>query len=760
MAARVTASAAQLILRWPRSVLLLLLAVLGLLVARLPQLEVDVSARTLLAADAPELSAWRATVKSFHLHEQVVVTVATPQDIASPTTRGLLDRLQRELSRVAGVAKVTSVLDAPLLHQVPGPLSQLEGNRRSLRSPDVDLAKAREELLASPLFREVLIGRDGRVSALWVELRESPPSAATLAALRKVLEHHAGSARLTLSGESVVADELMRVARADLLCLPLAVLAVMLVLIAAGTRRPPVLEAVCGSYAALATVGGWQLGHAVIGPVPAAALPLVVVIAVSFAFTLRVSYKLHVSLSAGDPHSVLTATVEHALNASLPATGVLLMLAQTLSLSPLLPVHDLGHLLLLGLASAWLAAFGVGPCLLAVARRRPQALAPVPLGVPARWLSVALAAALAVAAVGGLHRFIEESGLESYARADSPLRAALAVVDREFGGALSVDLVISLPAPPPIQARAPLVDDLYRGSVGDGATEDDWFTSTRVQRIKALHGYLEQQPTVGRVLSLASLLEVARRANGGVELSPFEMNLMYRRLPRAVRSALIDPYVMPDRSEARLHLSMHNVPAGLTRATVLARIEHDLTTRFGFGAKEYRLSGPYVVYAHMADLLPPTLVVIGALGALASLALVILCGRTPRAASRMLMPALIAALGVMGVAGWHALHLDVVTVCASGVAFALFVQIRTASRHWVETPAPASLQAGTAPPPVRDPYGSTVMGLGTVSVGAGLATMGAAAFAPAAHFGLLCGATVTLALLASQRVSGLRRRRA
>jgi hypothetical protein len=767
MPTRLSGSAGQLLLSWPRCLLLILLALLGLLSARLPQLDVEVSARTLLRDDHPALRAWRETIDTFHLPEQVTVTVASPGGLQNPATRALLDKLQHELAAVPGVAAVTSVLDAPLVQQVRGPLMQLENNRRTLRSPDIDYAAARRELISSPLFREVLVSADGRSCALLVTLapltaasqEQHAARAATVAALRAVLLPYTANAEVGLVGATIVADDIERAVRADLRRLPLLVLAVMLALIAAGTRRPPVLEFACGGFALLTTAGLWQFMHGVIGIAPAAALPVVVVIAVSLAFTLRVSYKLHVSLlSSVDPHSALAATVEHALTASLPATGVLL-LATTLSLSPLYPVHELGGLLLTGVVCAWLAAFGLGPCLLAVARRRPQELSPVPVVVPARWLSVALASALAVAAVGGLSRFIEESDLDDYLPADSDTGTALATLEQHYGGALDFDLVLNLP-PTAIATAAPSVaaDDPYRGAAGDAKDDDTWFTSTRVARIEAIHHWLESQSGVGRVLSLASLLEVGQQLNDGVSLSPFELNLMYRRLPRAVRSALIDPFVQPGHDQARIHVRMHDEADGMTRAAVLAHLEQGLKSEFNLRDEDYRLSGAYVVYAQMVDLLPPTLVVVGALGALASLALVILSGRTPRAASRLLTPTLIAALGVMGVAGWHSLHLDFITVCASGVAFALFVQIRTAGRRLIEAPAPAALKDGTAPPPVRDPYGSTVIGLGTVSVGAGLATLGSAAFLPTAHFGLLCGATVTLALLASQRVSGLRRR--
>ena len=774
-------TAAQLILQWPRTLLLLLLALLGVVSAQLPHITIDVSARTLLAADAPELRAWRETVRVFHLPESVMVTVEAPGGLLNPPARALLEQLQREVAALPGVAAVSSVLDAPLVQQVRGPLMQLEKNRRTLRSPNIDFAAASTELANSPVFREVLLSADGRTSALLVELRTPAADtgakhrrveeddqlsaieaahAQTVSALRTLLAAHGASAQLGLVGAAVVAEEIAHEVRKDMLRLPLLVLLVMIAVIAAGTRRPPILEFACGAYAVVVAAGLWQLGHGVFGVTPAAALPLVVVIAVSLAFTLRVSYKLHVSLTtADDPHRVLAATVEHALSASLPATGVLLLLGITLSLSPLMPIHELGGMLLCGLGCAWLAAFGIGPCLLAVAQRRPQALAAVPLGVPARWLSVALACALAVAAIGGLPRFIQESSIANYLSATSATRAALALTEQRFGGALSVDVVLKLPATTIATAPPTLVaDDPYRAGAGDALGDDTWFTSERVKRIEAIHHWLEQQPGVGRVLSLASLLAVGQQLNDGVALSPFELNVMYKRLPRAVRASLIDPFVQLNRNQARIHVRMRDVPTGLTRALLLAKLEAGLHQRFGLTDKDYRLSGSYVVYAHMADLLPPTLVLLGALAALASLVLVIMSGRTPRAASRMLTPTLIAALGVMGVAGWHSLRLDVLTVCASAVAFALFVQIRTAGRRLIAAPTPAALQDGSAPPPVRDPYGSTVIGLGTVSVGAGLAVMGTAAFAPTAHFGVLCGATVTLALLASQRVSGLRRR--
>src|SRR5690606_12097313 len=61
-------------------------------------------------------------------------------------------------------------LDVPLVKNVPGKLSEVATKYRTLESPDVDLARAREELTTSPLYRNVVISPDARTTAIRVVL--------------------------------------------------------------------------------------------------------------------------------------------------------------------------------------------------------------------------------------------------------------------------------------------------------------------------------------------------------------------------------------------------------------------------------------------------------------------------------------------------------------------------------------------------------------------------------------------------------------
>ena len=66
-----------------------------------------------------------------------------------------------ELTEIPGVESVNSILDVPLLSQSGGSLTELAGNFRTLRDPDIDFDRARMELINSPVFSELVVSVDG-----------------------------------------------------------------------------------------------------------------------------------------------------------------------------------------------------------------------------------------------------------------------------------------------------------------------------------------------------------------------------------------------------------------------------------------------------------------------------------------------------------------------------------------------------------------------------------------------------------------------
>ena len=154
----------------------LALSALGALVAlaatQLGAVKFDASADTLVLERDRDLR-YAREIASRYGGQPFMLAVWRPRDgeLLSPENLERLDALRGRLAVVPGVASVFSVLDAPLLSSADVTLVDFgRGALPTLRTGGVDLERAREEFLSSPLYEELLVSADGRSTAVIVNL--------------------------------------------------------------------------------------------------------------------------------------------------------------------------------------------------------------------------------------------------------------------------------------------------------------------------------------------------------------------------------------------------------------------------------------------------------------------------------------------------------------------------------------------------------------------------------------------------------------
>ncbi|MBT5887842.1 MAG: hypothetical protein HOH56_08600, partial [Acidiferrobacteraceae bacterium] len=158
----------------PLLVLLALALVLGFFVWQARDFRLDASADSLLLEDDHDLQVFRDLSDRYRSRSFLVVALTPHDGVFTPATLKRIARLAEDLGAVGGIESVVSLLDAPLLAQGESSLMQLSGEYRTLRDTGVDLAKAREELTASPVFSELVISVDGAATALQLNLEDTP----------------------------------------------------------------------------------------------------------------------------------------------------------------------------------------------------------------------------------------------------------------------------------------------------------------------------------------------------------------------------------------------------------------------------------------------------------------------------------------------------------------------------------------------------------------------------------------------------------
>ncbi len=218
---------------------------------------------------------------------------------------------------------------------------------------------------------------------------------------------------------------------------------------------------------------------------------------------------------------------------------------------------------------------------------------------------------------------------------------------------------------------------------GIGSFEDDfvgiddpdkyWYTTDKVERIKKLHRYLDELPQTGKVLSLATMMEIAEEFNDGVPLTNIQLALLYTVVPQEFRAIVVDPYVSVADNQARLSVRILDSREGLQRDMLLKQIERDAVELLGFAPGEVRLTGMMVLYNNMLQsLFQSQILTLGGVFFGIMLMFLILF-RSLKLALIAMVPNLLAAMLVLGMMGWLGIPLDIMTITIASITIGIAV---------------------------------------------------------------------------------------
>ncbi|MEE8171854.1 MAG: hypothetical protein V3T62_02895, partial [Alphaproteobacteria bacterium] len=166
MTSRIAQAYDALVLRKPKLVLVALLSILVFFGYYTKDFRLDASADSLLLEDDADLSTFRQIHERYPSGDLLIVTFTPDKDLFSDQSLESLKQLREELKKVTSVDTVFTILDAPLLKSSDKPFTEMILDIPSLEKPDIDRSRAKDELLNSPIYRELIISVDGRTTAL------------------------------------------------------------------------------------------------------------------------------------------------------------------------------------------------------------------------------------------------------------------------------------------------------------------------------------------------------------------------------------------------------------------------------------------------------------------------------------------------------------------------------------------------------------------------------------------------------------------
>ena len=175
------------------------------------------------------------------------------------------------------------------------------------------------------------------------------------------------------------------------------------------------------------------------------------------------------------------------------------------------------------------------------------------------------------------------------------------------------------------------------------------------------------------MLSFASVLRVGEGINGDREFSPFELEVLYKKIPQDMRKELIDPYLSIENNEARISMRIIDSQPDLRRNELLKQIHTELESKVGIPQDRFTVSGIMVLYDNMLQsLFKSQIQTIGAvLLGIAIMFLVLF--RSLKIAAIGIVPNALAAAIVLGIMGLAGMPLDMMTITIATISIGIAV---------------------------------------------------------------------------------------
>ena len=162
------------VLRQPVLVCLLMAILLGFFAMQTKDFKLDASADSLLLEDDKDLKLFRETLERYATKDFLFVTFSPSEDLFSQSSLDAITKIRDEFRTLEPVESVISLVDVPLVKQVEGTLSDVADNVRTIEGGGLDIEKVKQELLNSPIYRELIISEDGQTTAIQVNLKDNP----------------------------------------------------------------------------------------------------------------------------------------------------------------------------------------------------------------------------------------------------------------------------------------------------------------------------------------------------------------------------------------------------------------------------------------------------------------------------------------------------------------------------------------------------------------------------------------------------------
>ena len=695
--------------------------------------KLDASSDALVLENDESLKAYREAEDEFGDSSFLIVTYEPNKELFSDYSINRIANLENDLKNIDGVDSVLSLLDAPIFFQPRVGLSQVADNLKDLTDENIDLELAKDEIVNNPIYKELIISKDGKTTAMQVVLRgnneydelikeryeilesldskepltsknkldlqnnltnintriseinnqESDFNKILITNIRNTLDKYKEDATIYLGGPSMIATDMMDYIEADLIVFGTAValiFALMLYLFF-GSIWLVVLPLMNAFLATFITAGFLGYMDWKISVVSSNFIALLLILTISL--TVHLLVKINEIKKDTDFRTAIVKGYDQMFTPCFFAALTTAVAFLSLTFGELKPVIEFGKMMAFGISIAFILTFTFLPCILyLIYKPRTKDFLSI-YKVTRSLLSFSqknrsfIASSYLVIFITlcfGISKLQVENRFIDYFDKNTEIYKGMYEIDSKLGGTATLDIIISQPEDNFESIK--IEDDFF----DDDLFEDEnssaagyWWNIYSLNKLEDIHDYLDSIPEIGKVLSVASGVKLARQINDGEDLNDLELALLRSVLPEDIRESLLYSYINKDDSVVRISTRVNESSTSLNRKDLLDKINHDLKNVFNLKESEYEITGLAVLYNNMLQSLFQSqigslLIVFAVISAM-----LFLIFRSFKVMIIGLVPNIFVASSVMGLLGLLNIPLDIMTITVAAISVGMAV---------------------------------------------------------------------------------------
>ena len=791
------------LLRHPRAVLALIVVFaigIGLFTFRL---DIDASAETLLLKNDKDLAFTREVNKRYDNSNYLVIAYTPKAPLLSDATLKNIKDLSDALEKVPSVTSVISILNVPLLQDPSKSVADLMKNIPTLQA-GADKTLAKKEFLESALYQEHLVSKDFKTTAILINLtrdeqyfdalnkrnallsqqestafkqaqkklkkirdRLRVENHDTILKIREIIKDHKGKEQLFLGGVSMITDDMISFVKSDLKTYGLIVLLLIILIIWAifGRLRFVFISIFIILLSVITMTGILGLFGLEITVISSNVISLQMIITMSLVMHLSVRYKeIHQEYPNLQHDEIIAKATASMLKPSFFVILTTIVGFASLVTSGILPVIDLGWMMSIGVLISLVMTFLLFPVMMALFKKRELCSTfeekflltrHLSVWVETRKKTILFTSVLlfALSLWGAFYIKVENSFID-YFKKDTEIYQGMKVIDKQLGGTTPLDVIIDFDnvrsETPSVEEGESDVDDFddFEEELSVVQNRDQyWFTKNKMRKIEEIHDYLDSLPEVGKVLSLATMIKVARDVNGGNDLDSVAFAYLYNKLPQKYKKILLHPYLNIQHNQVRFTLRIIDSMKELRRDRLLKQIQREIHTKLGVEKKNIHLANMMVMYNNMLQSLFRSQIMTLSIVVLSLFIVFLVLFQSLRVALVASIVNLLPVSTIFGLMGWSGIPLDMMTITVAAISFGIAVDdtIHYIYRFRIELQKDGDYVA--AMHRAHESIGSA-MYYTTLIIMVGFSVLMLSNFYPTIHFGLLIVMTMFMAIVA------------